>query len=72
MDEAMEWAERMLYLAPRAVQNIKQILYRGFYMPAIEGERFARALDQNLEGMEDSIEGPRAFAEKRKPRFKNK
>jgi len=72
MDEAMDWAERMLYLAPQAVRNIKQILYRGFYMPALEGEAFGRALDQNLEGMEDSIEGPRAFAEKRKPQFKNK
>jgi enoyl-CoA hydratase/carnithine racemase len=72
MDEAMEWAERMLYLGPRAVRNIKQILYRGFYMPAMEGEAFGRALDQNLEGMEDSIEGPLAFAEKRKPQFKNK
>jgi enoyl-CoA hydratase len=72
MDEAMDWAERMLYLSPRAVQNIKQILYRGFYMPAIKGETFGRALEQNLEGMEDSIEGPLAFTEKRKPQFKNK
>lgn len=72
MDEAMEWAERMLYLGPRAVRNIKQILYRAFDMTALEAEAFSRALDQNMEGMEDSIEGVRAFAEKRKPRFKNK
>jgi enoyl-CoA hydratase/carnithine racemase len=72
MDEAMEWAERMLYLAPRTVRNLKEILYRGFYMSYSEGTAFARALEQNLAGMEDSIEGPRAFAEKRKPQFKNK
>ncbi len=72
MDEAMEWAERMLYLAPREVRNIKEIIYRGFYMSAMEGASFARALEQNLVGMEDSIEGPRAFAEKRKPKFKNR
>ncbi len=72
MDEAMEWAERMLYLGPRAVRNIKQILYRAFDMTALEAEAFSRALDQNMKGMEDSIEGVRAFAEKRKPRFKNK
>ena len=72
MEEAMEWAERVLYLAPRDVRNLKEILYRGFYMPPMEGAAFARALEQNLVGMEDSIEGPRAFAEKRKPHFKNK
>jgi len=71
MDEAMEWAERILYLAPRDVRNLKEILYRGFYMSPMEGAAFARALEQNLVGMEDSIEGPRAFAEKRKPQFKN-
>ena len=71
MDEAMEWAERMLYLAPRDVRNLKQILYRSFYMGPNEADAFARALEQNLIGMEDSIEGPKAFAEKRKPQFKN-
>ena len=72
MDEAMEWAERILYLAPRDVRNLKEILYRGFYMPPMEGAAFSRALEQNLIGMEDSIEGPKAFSEKRKPQFKNR
>lgn len=72
MDEAMEWAERILYLAPRDVRNLKEILYRGAYMSPMEGAAFARALEQNLIGMEDSIEGPKAFGEKRKPEFKNK
>jgi len=72
MDEAMEWAERILYLAPRDVRNLKEILYRGFYTPPMEGVAFSRALEQNLIGMEDSIEGPKAFSEKRKPQFKNR
>ena len=72
MDEAMEWAERILYLAPRDVRNLKEILYRGFYMSPMEGAAFARSLEQNLVGMEDSIEGPQAFTEKRKPQFKNR
>ena len=72
MDEAMEWAERMLSLAPREVRNLKEILYRSYYMSGMEGAAFARALEQNLEGMEDSIEGPLAYAEKRNPRFKNR
>ncbi len=72
MDEAMSWAERILALAPRAVRNFKEILYRGYYMEPIQGQAFAQALEQNLQGMEDSLEGPKAFAEKRKPNFKNR
>ncbi|MBI2847807.1 MAG: enoyl-CoA hydratase/isomerase family protein [Chloroflexi bacterium] len=71
MDEAMKWAERMLYLAPRAVRNLKEIITRGFYMSPMEGAAFARAVEQNLSGMKDSIEGPTAFAEKRRPNFQD-
>lgn len=72
MDEAMSWAERMLSLAPRCVRNLKEILYRGSDMPWQLALEFAKAMEQNLEGMEDSIEGPMAFIEKRRPNFKNK
>jgi len=72
MEEALQWADDMRYLAPRSVRNLKQIIYRGFYLPPAEAEAFALALEQNLIGMQDSIEGPKAFAEKRKPVFKNK
>jgi enoyl-CoA hydratase/carnithine racemase len=72
MEEALGWAERMLSLAPRAVRNLKEILYRGAYLTPLEGRAFGRALEQNLAGMEDTKEGPRAFAEKRKPNFQNR
>ncbi len=72
MGEAMDWAERILYLAPRDVRNFKQMLYRCSSMSAMDGAAFAAVLEQNLVGMEDSIEGPKAFAEKRKPNFRNK
>lgn len=72
MEEAMSWAERMLYLGPRCVRNLKEIIYRGFYMTPLEGMAFARALEQNLFNMEDTVEGPRAFKEGRKPIFKGR
>ena len=72
MDEAMEWANRMLYLAPRAMRNMKELIYRGHTMTEMEISAFAQSREYNLRGMEDSLEGPLAFAEKRLPRFKNR
>ena len=72
MDEAMSWAERMLSLGPRAVSDMKQIIYLGPYWTPSGGLANAWAIMQNLDGMEDSIEGPAAFSAKRKPIFKNK
>jgi len=72
LEEAYSWAERILSLGPRCVRNLKEILYRSYNMTPREGRAFAKALEANLEGMEDSIEGPKAFMEKRKPVFKNR
>ena len=69
MDTAMQYAERALDMAPRAVRNMKQALYRGFYMDPLSGQAYGGALEQNLGGMQDSIEGPLAFSEKRRPNF---
>ena len=69
MDAAMEYANRMLDMAPRAVRNNKQALYRGFNMPPEVASEWGNALEQNLAGMQDSIEGPTAFSEKRRPNF---
>jgi enoyl-CoA hydratase/carnithine racemase len=69
MPSAMAYAERMLDLAPRAVSNIKRMLYRGFNMDPVASMTEGYWLEQNLAGMKDSVEGPTAFAEKRKPDF---
>lgn len=69
MDTAMEYARRGLDMAPRAVRNNKEALYRGYYLEPLQADAFGRALEQNLGGMQDSIEGPTAFSEKRRPRF---
>jgi enoyl-CoA hydratase/carnithine racemase len=62
----------MLYIGPRSVRNAKQMYYRGLSMYRHDGMPFADALDANLIGMEDTVEGPRAFVERRKPVYKNK
>jgi enoyl-CoA hydratase len=72
MKEALSWAERMDSLAPRTVRNLKEIIYRSLNMSPPDRNAFSVALQQNLAGMEDTIEGPKAFVEKRKPQFKNK
>lgn len=69
METAMAYARRALDMAPRAVRNMKQAMYRGFYMEPFTAQAFGAAIEQNLRGMQDSIEGPRAFAEKRRPNF---
>ena len=72
MEEAMSWAERMLYLAPRAVRNIKQLLYYGYDMSPSAAHAFATALSTNLPSMEDTAEAINSFFEKRKPVFRNR
>lgn len=71
MATAMAYADRMLDMGPRAVSNNKEMVYRGAYMDPRDSQRFGRALEKNLQGMADSIEGPLAFSEKRRPNFKN-
>jgi enoyl-CoA hydratase/carnithine racemase len=69
METAMSYADRALAMAPRAVRNDKQALYRGFYMTPEVAQAYGGALEQNLQGMQDSVEGPTAFSEKRRPNF---
>jgi enoyl-CoA hydratase/carnithine racemase len=71
MPTAMSYAHRMLALAPRAVENKKELLYRGFHMDPPATMTLGYWLEQNLAGMKDSVEGLAAFAEKRPPNFTN-
>lgn len=72
MEEAMSWAVRMTNLAPRAVRHYKEIVYRSLNMSPADRQAFAVALQADQAGMEDTIEGVKAFREKRKPTFKNR
>lgn len=73
MGELMAEAERMASVicenGPLAVRAIKELAVRGQYMPLEYGLRLEQAIGQVLRSTEDAKEGPRAFAEKRKPNF---
>ncbi|MBL4584965.1 MAG: enoyl-CoA hydratase/isomerase family protein [Pseudomonadales bacterium] len=71
LDKALEYADRMLDMGPRSVRNNKEMVYRGAYMDPLESQRWGSALEQNLRGMTDTVEGLAAFAEKRRPVFRD-
>ncbi len=66
--EAM--AHKLLEPGPLAIRAIKQAAIRGLSMPLEDGLRLESDLFRLLAATEDSIEGTRAFTEKRTPVWK--
>ena len=56
--------------APLAVQAIKQIVYQGRNLPVEYAQKLAGPISERITLTEDSIEGPKAFSEKRRPQWK--
>jgi crotonobetainyl-CoA hydratase len=73
LEGAKRWAALILECSPMAVRASKQAVYRGLDAADIATalETVYPAQQANLES-QDYIEGPRAFAEKRKPEWKNR
>jgi enoyl-CoA hydratase/carnithine racemase len=69
---AKRWAAEILACSPLSVRASKQALMRGLDEPslaqAVRNEREYPAARAMLES-QDYIEGPKAFAEKRKPQW---
>ena len=72
MPEAERIARRICENGPLAVRAIKELAVRGQYLPIEYGLRLEQAIQQVLYTTEDAREGPRAFAEKRKPDYTGK
>ncbi|MFH1486352.1 MAG: enoyl-CoA hydratase-related protein [Chloroflexota bacterium] len=72
MSTAMKWAEEICELGPLGVRAAKEAVIRGLEMSLEDGLRLEQILFDSLRFTEDAEEGPRAFAERRKPVFKGR
>ncbi len=72
MEEALKLAEEIAAKSQPAVQMAKEAVNRAYETTLAEGLRFERRLFYATFATEDRREGMVAFAEKRKPDFKNR
>ena len=66
---AREYAARFLAEPPLTVRAIKEAAVRGQSLPLEEGIRLESLLSNAVRQTDDFKEGPKAFAEKREPRY---
>jgi enoyl-CoA hydratase len=70
METALQWAETICKNGPLAVRTAKEIAVRALALES--GFVLEKALGARVMQSEDAKEGPRAFAEKRKPNYTGK
>ena len=69
---AYDYARRITANAPLAVQATKQSVWEGLGMTLRDAYRNEAQLSSAIFATEDAKEGPKAFAEKRPPRWQGK
>lgn len=72
MTTAEDYARRLCEHGPLALRAVKELAVRSQSLPLEDGIRMETAFQEFLKTTEDAKEGPRAFAEKRKPVYKGK
>jgi E-phenylitaconyl-CoA hydratase len=72
LDRARQLADEICANGPMAVRMTKELALRSRDLSLADGIRLYQALNRIVEASEDLEEGTRAFAEKRKPDFKNR
>ena len=70
LDEAREWAGRLVGAAPLAQRATKEVAQRTRYMAWTEGVRFGETMRRVAGATDDAAEGGRAWAEGREPRWR--
>jgi len=72
LDKAFQIAHVICERGPLAVRTAKEAIVRGQDMPLEHGMAYEDVLIARLFGTEDAKEGPKAFAEKRKPEYRGR
>jgi crotonobetainyl-CoA hydratase len=74
MAEARRWAGLILECSPMSIRATKQVVMRSLDVPALEMamKNANYPAYVALANSEDTVEGPKAFAEKRKPNWKGR
>ena len=70
--KALDWARRIAANAPLSVQATKESVVRGLKVDMSEAFKIESELSSRVFSSEDAKEGPKAFAEKRPPRWTGK
>ncbi len=68
--KAFEWASRITANAPLAVQVTKESVMRGLALDLDEAYKVESKIASEIFQTEDAKEGPKAFAEKREPKWR--